>query len=267
MLIVSISNKRKGIKTKGLLIVSIILYCISFAIILIPTAWIGFLRFSNQETFDDYVKTGVYVSSTANEIYREGKFYYNGDLYVKLDSDLSGSEFEVGEAVANAKSGGGFIDNVLDKIFNYNDKTTIYSVINDSGYTILKCGWSKYCREVDKDKINNYYRTLPEYKYSYYKFGSGIEDVDMEFNKEVFEILHSLRRSGEDEVTITDDYAVEYSIKQTSPDGVYYRDVYVLLTKDSAYVVALTSGSTYTCYQLDELTIDYVKEKLEFKPI
>lgn len=84
----------------------------------------------------------------------------------------------------------------------------------------------------------------------------------MDFDKEVFDQLRSKYESGEAEVSIADDHAVEYSIEQTSPDGVYLCSVSVLLTDDSAYVVSTSSGGTYTGYQLDEKTTDFVKSSL-----
>ena len=263
--VISIVNMLKGKKTKALWILTIILYCISLAASALPIGWLRFFRSTNQETFDDYVNTGVYISSTVYDIYSEGQFYYNGDLYVEVNNDLGGDQFELGQAVANAKDSDNLINIVLAKIINYNYEATIYLVKNDSGYTILLLGWSKYCREVDKDKIENYYRTLDEYKYSYYKFGSGVKDIDMDFNKEVFEILHSKLKSGEAEVTITDDDAVKYSINQTSPDGLYSRSVSVLLAKDSVYVVSTSRGGINKCYPLDEKTSDFVKLKLGVK--
>lgn len=261
LLIISIVKKRKGKKVKALRIVTIILYIISLVIIMVPIGWFGFLRMANQQTFHDYVNTGVYVNSTASKIYGGGQFYYNGDLFIEVDNEISGFQIERGQAVANAKSSDSFLLNMLDKIFNYNGEATIYSVKNDSGYTILSCGSSKYYREVDKEKIINYYHSLPEYKYNYVKFGtgSGIKYIDMEFNKEVFEQLRSKYKSDEATVSITDNNAVGYSIDQTSADGVYLRDVSVLLTDDSAYVISTSSGGTYTCYQLDEKTINLVK--------
>jgi hypothetical protein len=212
--------------------------CISLIPAALPIGWIGFMRFANQNSFDDYVKTGIYVSCTTDEIRMLQKFYYNGDLYVEIGDEFGGNKFELGQAVANAKDSDNLINIVLAKILNYNDEATIYSVKNDSGYTILKYGWYKYCREIDKDKIKNYYQSLDEFKYSYYEFGSGGEDIDMDFKKEVFEMLLNKYNSGEAIVTITDDDAVEYSIDQTSPDGIYSRSVNVLLANDSAYVVS-----------------------------
>lgn len=266
LLIIKIVKKRKGKKVKGLLIATIISYFISFVIFIVPIGWFGFLRMANHQTFHDYVNTGVYVNSTASEIYGGGQFYYNGDLFIKVDDEISGFQIKRGKALANAKSSDSFLSNMLDKIFNYNGEATIYSVKNDSGYTILLCGSSKYYREVDKEKIINYYHSLAEYKYNYVKFGtgSGIKYIDMKFNKEVFEQLRSKYYSGEAKVSIMDNHAVEYSIDQTSADGVYLRDVDVLLTDDSAYVVSTISGGTYTCYQLDEKTTDFIKVALGF---
>jgi len=223
------------------------------------------MRFVNQKSYDDYVKTGVYVSCTTDEIRMLQKFYYNGDLYVKIGDEFGGNKFELGQAVANAKDSDNLINIVLAKILNYNDEATIYSVKNDSGYTILKYGWYKYCREIDKDKIKNYYQSLDEYKYSYYEFGSGEEDIDMDFNKGVFGMLLNKYNSGEAIVTITDDDAVEYSIDQTSPDGIYSRSVNVLLANDSAYVVSKSGEEIYECYLLDDKTADFVKLKLGVK--
>lgn len=262
LLIISIIKKREGKKVKGLRIVTIILYFISLIFFSVPIGWIGFLRMANQQTFDDYINTGVYVSSTASEIYCGGQFYYKGDLYIPVDKDLCGSKIVHEQAVANAKSS----NIVLDRIFNYNNEATIYSVKNDSGYTILLCGSNKYYRDVDKEKIINYYHLLAEYKYNYVEFGiSGeLEYIDMEFNKEVFQHLRSKYKSGEIRVTITDDHAGDYSIHQTSADGVYLRSVSVLLTDDSAYVISTVSGGTYTGYQLDKKTEDFVKVALGF---
>ena len=242
---------------------TIISYFISLIFFAIPIGWIGFLRMANQQTFDDYVNTGVYVSSTASEIYGGGQFYYKGDLYIPIGNELSGFKVERGQAVANAKSSSNVL---LEKIFNYNNEATIYSGKNDSGYTILLGGSSKYCREVNKEKIINYYNSLAEYKYNYVEFGTSgeLEYLDMEFNKEVFELLRSKYESGETEVTITDEHAREYSINQTSADGVYWRSVNVLLTDDSAYVVSSISGGTYTGYLLDKKTEDFVKDALGF---
>lgn len=263
LLIISFIKKRKGKKVKGLRIVTIISYFISLVFIAVPIGWFGLLRMANQQTFDDYVNTGVYVSSTASEIYGGGQFYYKGDLYIQVDNELCGFKIEREQAVANAKSSSSVL---LDKIFNYNNEATIYSVKNDSGYKILLCGSSIYYREVDKEKIINYYNSLAEYKYNYVEFGTngGLEYINIEFNKEVFEQLRSKYESGETKVIITDDYAGDYSINQTSADGVYLRSVSVLLTDDSAYVISTSSGGTYTGYQLDKKTEDFVKVELGF---
>lgn len=266
LLIVSIFKKRKGKKITGLRIVTIVTYCISLVLIAVPIVWFGFLRMANHQTFDDYANTGVYVSSTASEIYGGGNFNFNGDLYIEVDNEISGFQIERGQAVANAKSSNSFLPNMLDKIFNYNGEATIYSVKNDSGYTILLCGMSKYYREVDKEKIINYYHSLAEYKYNYVEFGTGsdVEYIDMKFNKEIFEQLRSKYESDETKVSITDDHAGDYSINQTSADGVYLRSVSVLLTDDSAYVISTSSAGTYTGYQLDKKTADLVKIALGF---
>ena len=103
------------------------------------------MRFANQNSFDDYVKQAL-RSCTTDEIRMLQKFYYNGDLYVEIGDEFGGNKFELGQAVANAKDSDNLINIVLAKILNYNDEATIYSVKNDSGYTILKYGWYKYCR-------------------------------------------------------------------------------------------------------------------------
>lgn len=65
LLIVSIVKRRK---VKSLQIFSISLYCVSLVLFVVPAGWLVFLRAANQSTFDDYVDTGVYVSSSSSEI-------------------------------------------------------------------------------------------------------------------------------------------------------------------------------------------------------
>jgi hypothetical protein len=42
---------------------------------------------------NSYVKTGVYVSCTTDEIRMLQKFYYNGDLYVEIGDEFGGNKF------------------------------------------------------------------------------------------------------------------------------------------------------------------------------
>ena len=56
-----------------------------------------------------------------------------------------------------------------------------------------------------------------------------VEKILIWISKGSFEMLLNKYNSGEAIVTITDDDAVEYSIDQTSPDGIYSRSVNVLL--------------------------------------
>jgi hypothetical protein len=261
LLIISILHKRKGKKVKRLRILAIVSYCISVIFFAVPLGWFTFLRGANQQTFENYVDTGVYVSSSASNKDTSEQFYYKGDLYIIVDNELQGFHKVFGEAVANVKESSNAL---LDKIFNYNSDGTIYTLKNDSGYTILSNRVHNFYKQEDQERILNYYHSLKEYKYYYLKFGTGngVEYIDMDFNKELFDQLRGKYKSSEAEVHISDDHAVEYSIEQTSPDGIFWRDVYVLLKEDSAYVVSTSSGDDYTGYQLDKSTTNHLKSVL-----
>jgi hypothetical protein len=272
LLIVGIVRKRRGMKFKVLRIIAIIvLYCIALVCVIIPIGWVSIVRTGNQD--HNYRDTGVYLSSTPREVYADEQFYYDGDLYkaVKEDDFYGGSGTELSEALANAIGEKTF----WDKFFNYSEDITVYSVKNDSGYTILAFGpgsSKKYCKDADRDKIPEYYRSLPEYEYEHSVFNtetSTLSHAEMDFNKDVFNELRSKYSSGEEKIIIDGDDAIDdYYIYQNSPDKLYSRSASVLITEDSAYVIALTHGSNagieYTCYRLSAETADFVRNALGF---
>lgn len=271
LLIVGIVKKRRGKKFKALRIVAItVVYCIASICVAIPIGWVSIVRSGNLAV-RNYQDTGVYLSSTASEVRAEKRFYYDGDLYVEVEeTGFYGSQTELGEALANA------IDDKAtfwDKFFNYTEDITIYPVKNDSGYKILSFGYNtNYCKEADRDKILEYYRSLPEYEYKYSVFNTesrGFDYTALDFNKEIFDKLYATRGNDEATVRITDDQVIEdHYVYQESPDGLFSRSVSVLFTEDSAYVnsiVRSSNGETeYTCYPLDTETADFVRRAFGF---
>lgn len=268
LLIISIVKNRKGKKVRGLRIVTVISYFISVIFFAVPIGWFGFLRTANQQTFEGYVDTGVYIRHDSYNVNSSEQFYFNDDLYIAVDDELQGFRIEFGQSVANAKGGGNAL---LDKIFNYNSESTIYEVKNNSGYTILSGGNASYCRKFykkeDSDKILNYYHSLAEYEYYYADLNSdgSVEYKAMGFDNEVFDKLLGAYETGE-MASVTDEHAIVYSINQTSPDGVYWRSVDVVLKENDAYVLSSSGGGTHSGYRLDESTAAFVKSAVGYQP-
>ena len=161
-------KRGKTCKLRWLAIPAVILI-VSLIAALIPVGWVAFLRAGNSSAGGEVVEAEsgkmVYWGHDENGGGTVEEFTMDGVTYVETIGYGSKDTWRLGEAEANIRfdSSKKLINKLFNTLFAYDDRSTLYPVINDGGFALYTIGSGIYCPEGQAEQVERFYSDLANY--------------------------------------------------------------------------------------------------------
>ena len=180
-------HRGKSPKKRYVVIPTVILV-ISIAITLIPVGFVCFLRAGNSTISSDIVmaESGeiIHWGHDENGGATISNFDWNGVKYVEIGYGSSNT-WKLGDAIANIRyeSDDSAFGKFWNKLFAYDDTSTLYPVSNDGGFDLYTIGSYMYCPVSEREALTAYYDDNSNYDlvhctYEHVVFAEGNEEID-----------------------------------------------------------------------------------------